>query len=70
MVHVAEESGTMPETFGRLAKIYLEKSDSAIRALTSALSWLVWIGVACVIVFYIFRFASAYIGAIQGFQAE
>ena len=56
MVHVAEESGSMPEMFGRLAKNYFEKADDALRALTTAFSWLIYICVGWLIIFFIFRF--------------
>ena len=54
MIHVAEESGSMPETFRRLAKNNFEKADGAIRALTSALAYLIWICVAAAIIYNIF----------------
>jgi type IV pilus assembly protein PilC len=55
MVNVSEESGSMPEMFGRLAKMYFEKADTAIRALTTALGWLIWAGVAGAIIYNIFK---------------
>ena len=41
MVHVAEESGNMPEMFARLAKNYFEKADDALIALSTAFSWFI-----------------------------
>jgi type IV pilus assembly protein PilC len=66
MISVAEESGSMPDTFKRLARNYFEQADLAIRALVSAFSWLIWISVASVIIYYIFTMAMTYIGAING----
>jgi type II secretory pathway component PulF len=64
MVHTGEESGKMPEMFDRMAKIYFEKADQAIRAMVAAIGWLVWAAVAAVIVFYIFTFAVSYMNQI------
>ena len=61
MIHVAEESGTMPDIFARLARNYFEKMDEALRALVSAVSWLIWIAVAAVIIAFIFYFALQYV---------
>jgi type IV pilus assembly protein PilC len=60
MMHVAEESGSMPDTFARLAKNYFDQADRAIRALVTALGWLIWICVASVIIYYIFTMALGY----------
>lgn len=70
MVNVSEESGSMPEMFGRLARNYFEKADTAIRALTSAISALIWICVAAVIIYYIFQMAGQYLQALNGFSGE
>jgi len=66
MINVAEESGSMPDTFGRLARNYFEKADNAIKALTVAFGWLIWVVVAGVIIYYIFIFAMKYISALSG----
>ena len=66
MVSVAEESGSMPETFKRLAKNYFEQADLALRALVTAFTWLIWAGIAAVIIYNIFKMAMIYINAING----
>ena len=66
MIAVAEESGSMPETFKRLAKNYFEQADMALRALVTALTWLIWVCVAAVIIYNIFQFAMIYINALNG----
>jgi len=66
MVAVAEESGSMPETFKRLAKNYFEQADTALSALVTALTWLIWASVAAVIVYNIFKLAMVYINALNG----
>ncbi len=65
MVHVAEESGSMPEMFGRLAKNYFEKADDALRALTTAFSWFICICVAAFIIFFIFQLLLMYISQLN-----
>jgi type IV pilus assembly protein PilC len=66
MMHVAEESGSMPEMFGRLARNYFEQADRSVRALVTALSWLIWACVASVIIYYIFKMAMIYIRLLNG----
>ncbi len=60
MIHTGEESGKMPEMFDRMARIYSEKADLAVRALVSAIGWTVWVAVDAVIIYYIFSFAMSY----------
>ena len=62
MISVAEVSGSMPEMFGRLARNYFEKMGQALKAFGTVVFWLVWIVVAGVIIYYIFRFASMAFG--------
>jgi type IV pilus assembly protein PilC len=65
MMHVGEESGSMPDMFKRLAQNYFEQAERALSALTTVLGWCIWICVAAVIIFFIFRFFSMYIGSIN-----
>lgn len=67
MIHTGEESGKMPEMFDRMAKMYFEKADQAIRGLVSAMGWAIWIAVAGVIVYNIFKLAMAYMNVISRF---
>lgn len=60
MIHVAEESGTMPDMFARLARNYFEEMDRRIKALGVVMFWVIWIIVAAVIIGYIIYFASMY----------
>jgi len=66
MISVAEESGSMPETFGRLSKNYFEQADMALRALVTAFTWIIWICVATFIIINIFKFAMMYINMLNG----
>jgi len=53
-VENAEESGTEPEVFSRLAQQYHEKGTTALRMLAWAASGLVWLLVAATLIFFIF----------------
>jgi type II secretory pathway component PulF len=63
-LEVAEVSGTHGESLQRLAIDYRERTKSAARALTIAATTAVWIFVAGVLIFLIFRLALSYIGMI------
>ena len=58
MIAVAQESGSLPEMFGRLARNYFEKMEMAMKVLTRAIGILVWMVVAAVIIYFIFRLAG------------
>ncbi len=66
MISVAEESGSLPETFKRLAQNYFEAADMATRALVSAFTWFIWAAIAAFIIYNIFQFAMIYINALNG----
>ena len=65
-VAVGEESGKLEESLSRLANQYEQQGKAAMSALAVASGILVWIGVGCIIVYFIFRFALFYIGIIEG----
>jgi len=65
ILQVAEESGTLTERFRWLADDYADRSRRALRALVAALGALVWVGVAIVIIIFIFRLFGAYAGGIE-----
>jgi type IV pilus assembly protein PilC len=65
MAHVGEESGSLPETFGRLAKNYFDQAERALRAMTTVLGWAIWVCVATLVIFFIFRFFAMYLGNIN-----
>ncbi len=52
MLHVASESGSMPDIFRRLARNYFERADFQIKAATTAVFWTIYALVAAVIIFY------------------
>jgi type IV pilus assembly protein PilC len=58
MISVAEESGSLSETFKRLARNYFEQADAALRALVTAFTWIIWAGIAAFIIYNIFTLAN------------
>lgn len=65
MINVAQESGSMPNIFGRLAKIYFDKMDTALKVLTRVVAVVVWMIVAAVIIYHIFYFYGMVGRAVQ-----
>jgi type IV pilus assembly protein PilC len=61
----AEQSGSIPEEMARLGNAYNEQSKHKLAMLNQALGWVVWGGVATLIVFLIFRMALSYIGLLN-----
>ena len=70
MVHVAQESGSMPDIFARLARNYFEKMEVALKVLARVMGIVIWIVVACIIIFFIFRIAGTIGSAYQGAYEE
>ncbi len=66
VVAIGEESGELVEAMERVARMYQAQAEASLRALTMLAGWAVWLGVAAIIIFMIFRLAGAYLGAIQG----
>lgn len=64
-LEVAEESGQMVESMGRLSKRYEEEAESAVRTLAVAFGFLVGLLVMALIVLLIFRLAGFYFGTIN-----
>jgi len=70
MIAVAQESGSMPDMFGRLARNYFEKMELAMRALTRLIGILVWMIVAAVIIYFIFRLFNHIYGGMHDLAPE
>jgi type IV pilus assembly protein PilC len=64
MIRVGEESGMVPETLQELGPQFEERARRSLTALTVAFAWLVWLFVAVLITFFVFRIALFYIGMI------
>jgi len=70
LLDTGEESGSMTEMFGRLGRIYFERAELALRAMARALSVLIWITVAGVMIYFIITLAMTYISRLnQAFQS-
>ena len=67
IVHVAETSGTVPEALDRLSPQFEEQAQRSLKALTSALSWVIWSAVAVFIIYIIFTIVSRYLAIISEF---
>ena len=64
-VEVAEQSGSLVESLGRLSQQYADQARHAVNTLTVIAGFAVWGMVALVIIVLIFRLASAYVGMIM-----
>lgn len=64
-VHVGEEAGAVPEMMNRTAKILMQEVVLLLKQLSVIGFYLVFILVAGIIVFFIFRLASFYLGIID-----
>ena len=64
IVEVGEASGTLPEAMERLSQQYEERAEVAIRSLSMMVSIGVWIAVAALIIWMIFRLALFYINTL------
>jgi type IV pilus assembly protein PilC len=65
IVDTGETTGTVPEQLARMSEHFEDQARRSLRALASALGWLVWAGVAAFIIFVIFSFIFWYIGMIN-----
>jgi len=65
MIEVAETSGKLEESMGRIAKNAFADADFAIQGLTRAFGWLVWAIAAGVAVYYIIWFYAQYAGVLR-----
>ena len=65
VIEVGETSGELPEALGRLTEQYEEEAQAAIHILSRIAGFLVWMSVAAMIIFIIFRIMSFYLGMIN-----
>ena len=65
MVEVAETSGTVPEMLERLSPEFEDRAQRSLAALAAALGWVVWLMVAGLIIFIVFRIVLKYIAIIN-----
>jgi type IV pilus assembly protein PilC len=65
MMHVGETSGTVPETLQHLGPQFEERARRGLATLTTVFAGMVWLFVAILITFFVFRIAFFYIGMIN-----
>ncbi len=65
MMHVGETSGTVPETLQHLGPQFEERARRGLALLTTVLAGAVWLFVAILITFFIFRIAMFYINMLN-----
>ncbi|MFG0335587.1 MAG: type II secretion system F family protein, partial [Maioricimonas sp. JB049] len=68
MVHVGENTGTVPEALHRLSPQFEEQARRSLRALSATVGWLVWLFVAGFIVFAIFSIVLWYVNMLNSFM--
>ena len=69
-VSVGEQSGRLVESMGLLSRQYREQAEAALKVLTVMGGFGIWMLVAAILIFFIFRFALFYINTISGFLPE
>ncbi len=60
-----EQSGRLAESMEHLSKQLKDQVAQSLRVLTVAAGWAIWVLIAAIIIFFIFRLASFYIGNIS-----
>lgn len=65
-VHTGEQAGRLPETMEHLSGQLNDQATAALKTLTTVAGWMVWVLIAGVLVFFIFRLAFGYIGMLYG----
>jgi len=65
IVDVAEESGQLTDSLGRVSKQYFEDAERRAHALGSAAGWAVWVIIAIFIIMMIFRVAMGFMANYQ-----
>lgn len=65
-IEISEHSGTDAESIDYLAQEYDGRAKRAIKAIAGIATVLIWLTVAGVLIFFIFRIAATYINAING----
>jgi type IV pilus assembly protein PilC len=65
VIAVGEESGRLTDVLEQQGEQYAEESERRLKALAAAAGWGVWLVVALIIIFCIFRIALTYIGMLD-----
>ena len=65
-VDIAEHSGTDAESMEHLAKEYDQRAESAVRIMSGIATGIVRVTISLMLIFFIFRIAQTYLGALDG----
>lgn len=65
VLRTGEESGTVPEAMERLAEQLNEIAEHQLGLLNTAIGWCVWLAVAIMITFFIFRIFLSYVNLLN-----
>ncbi len=65
-LHAGEQSGSLVESMAHLANLYQDEARAALNVLATAGGFAVWVLIAAIIIFLIFRLAMFYIGILGG----
>ena len=65
IIEVAEDSGKMSERMSWLADHWVVSAERRIGALVAAVAVLIWVAVACIIIFFILQFFRQYVANIN-----
>jgi type IV pilus assembly protein PilC len=65
-VHVGEQSGNLVESMAHLSDIYQDQARAALSVLSTVGAFAVWMVVAAIFIFLIFRMATFYLGVLSG----
>lgn len=65
MIQVAEESGSVSESFQRMSVHYSEEAEIALNRLVSALSWGIYMTVVCIMAYYVISLYAKYVNSIM-----
>ena len=65
VVATAEETGTVPEQLDRLSHLFDEEARRAMQRMTAFFSGAIWLSVAILIIFFIFRIAMFYVNMLN-----
>jgi type IV pilus assembly protein PilC len=65
VVATAEETGTVPEQLDRLSHLFDEEARRSMQRMTAFFSGAIWLSVAILIIFFIFRIAMFYVNMLN-----
>jgi type IV pilus assembly protein PilC len=70
IVSIGEESGKLLEKLDWLVKEYTRRAEDALKVFTAAVAYLIWLMVACFIIYFIFTIFTGYISKISSLTGQ